>query len=432
MTIISKKNVSDIISYEFWEMYGLNNRRSILTHTGAWSKFIQKKQQGAFYRDRKNVHGSKLKISSEMCNTTTGKTLQEKYAFLKIEREINCILLNLIQYIHNFSIGIAQGERLDIISGFMEESLVNITDVIAQTYPFRKTFILKNPVGGNKNILIKPFSPKVWYMFILLIFITTALLKILLSVLHAFEMVDDKSWSLVILILLSTICLEGSPIESHFLSFRVFVYTCLLSSMMLYNYYSSNVVSILLTKPAPNIKSLADLRKANIKLGVENIPNYYKPESELLTTNDFNAVLNLSEAIVAIKGGDFAYYTEPATRYKLLQERLTFLEACSLVEIDLVPVAFVTVMARKKMEFKELLKITYRILIERGFLNREIRRLLERKPVCLAHVDYTVLTLHDLAVAFIIYSAGAILSVIALLLEHLYVRIVNIYQKKTQ
>ncbi|GJQ68006.1 hypothetical protein Trydic_g16741 [Trypoxylus dichotomus] len=245
---------------------------------------------------------------------------------------------------------------------------------------------------------------------------------------------DDNSWISVLLQLFYIISLKGFPVKYTFFSFRIFLITSFLTSVLVYNYYSSTIVSLLLTSPQSNIKSVRDLHKANIKFGIDDLTDYYEVPNDTFNEHDISKIrYKLSKAVEEMKRNEqFAYYTEPATRYKYLEKHLSFLDICNLVEIDVVAVAYTRLMVPKRSEFKELFRISFRRIVERGFLRRELNRLLRKRPPCLAHVDFTEFTLNDLSLAFVLFYCGVVLSAVIFCMEQVHNRFFYIHNEKTR
>lgn len=55
------------------------------------------------------------------------------------------------------------------------------------------------------------------------------------------------------------------------LSNRIAALSVLLFSLLVYQFYSANIVSLLLRVPPRAIKTIEDLRDSNLRLGVEDI-----------------------------------------------------------------------------------------------------------------------------------------------------------------
>lgn len=121
----------------------------------------------------------------------------------------------------------------------------------------------------NVDTMFKPFDCTVWYIISLLILLFTFVLK--LSFRRESNAVKDVS---TLLISVGAFCQQSIHIKASTVSSRSLILCLIISSFLLYNFYTSQLVSMLVeSKHETDIKTIVDLAESDVSIGfLESVP----------------------------------------------------------------------------------------------------------------------------------------------------------------
>lgn len=124
--------------------------------------------------------------------------------------------------------------------------------------------------------LFNPFGTSVWICLALAALIIGAALKFMLlweNKLKQIKAEENLSLALLLGISLGAFCQQGTALAPKLTSGRCVYIFLFLSSIIIYNYYTSVLVSTLVGSPMKtNIKNVDDLSDSELKIGFEDIP----------------------------------------------------------------------------------------------------------------------------------------------------------------
>lgn len=160
----------------------------------------------------------------------------------------------------------------------------------------------------------------------------------------------------------------GSAIFPTLLGGRIIYLNLLILSILLYNYYTSSLVSSLLSSKPDVFETIEELIDSDLQLGIENQPytftyilqrsgDFYIRKlnrSKIYRTNKF---LTPEEGIRKVKEGGYGYHTETTTAYPLIARMYDQKEICDLNEIDFIPPGPMSLFLQKESQYKELFMI---------------------------------------------------------------------------
>ncbi|XP_047989913.1 ionotropic receptor 75a-like [Leguminivora glycinivorella] len=216
-----------------------------------------------------------------------------------------------------------------------------------------------------------------------------------------------------------------------------------LTSMLLYNYYTSSVVSWLLSAAAPSLDSLDGLIKSDFELVFEDIgytrqwldnPGFFyymgyknDKEDELRTKKVINAkrtlplFASIEDGIELMRTGKCAYHTEPYTASKVISRTFADKDLCSLAGLQSMPPSSVYIMGQKNSPYKQFFVWSMMRLLERGHTRATQARVGGQMPPCSGHTP-RALSLGQAAPAFLLLAEFFVLSVLILVGEILWHR----------
>ncbi|KAL4711183.1 hypothetical protein ACJJTC_011791 [Scirpophaga incertulas] len=216
-----------------------------------------------------------------------------------------------------------------------------------------------------------------------------------------------------------------------------------MTSMLLYNYYTSSVVSWLLNAAVPSIDSIDGLAASDLELVFENIgyakqwldnPGFYyfagykNPKEDALRDKKVTGVqkttplLQPAEAgIELIRRGAYAYHTEPYTASQVIARKFEERELCALGSLQMMPPSQVYIMGQKRSPYGRFFIWSMMRLSERGHTQAARRRVGGRMPACSGRTP-RALALGQAAPAFALLAQLAVLATVALVAELLWHR----------
>ncbi|XP_063897567.1 ionotropic receptor 75a [Helicoverpa armigera] len=212
-----------------------------------------------------------------------------------------------------------------------------------------------------------------------------------------------------------------------------------LSCVLLYNYYTSSVVSWLLNGPPPSINSLKELLESPLELIYEDIgytrswlqsPSYYfnkrnaPIEDELRQKKVFNKKKNapllepLVQGIKMVQKGGYAYHTEVNSANALISRTFSQSELCELGSLQSMEKTLLHPCLQKHSPYKEFMTWSLMRLSEQGIVSCiQIRR--SSFEVKCEGSSPRALALGGAAPAFILLLGGYMLATVIMLIERL-------------
>ncbi|KAL0839989.1 hypothetical protein ABMA28_015316 [Loxostege sticticalis] len=226
-----------------------------------------------------------------------------------------------------------------------------------------------------------------------------------------------------------------------------------LTSMLLYNYYTSSVVSWLLNAAAPSIATMDGLIASDLELVFEDIgyargwldnPGFYYfsgfknvkedelREKKVIRAKRTTPLLQRPKVgLELVRKGGYAYHTEPYTASQVISRTFEDREICALGSLQMMVPAPVYIMAQKRSPYGQFFIWSLMRLLERGHIKASRARVGGEMPACSGRTP-RALALGQAAPAFLLLFQLTFLSVFILLVEILWYRITKNRSIKTQ
>ncbi|XP_060801064.1 ionotropic receptor 75a-like [Amyelois transitella] len=306
-------------------------------------------------------------------------------------------------------------------------------------------------IGDYENRFLTPLSSGVWLIYCLAGVICTISLTIAACMETNSDTPTRLQFKSVIAFfsVLAAVCLQAyedvQQLEKRFSSQgrRMILLIVGLMSMILYNYYTSSVVSWLLNAASPTIATLDGLINSDLELVFEDIgytrgwlenPGFYyysgyknlKEDKlrEVKVTKARRTVPTLQpveDGINLVRKGGYAYHTEPYTANQIISRTFGERELCELSSLQMMRPAFVYIMVQKNSPYKEFFVWSLQRLSERGHMSASRRRISSVIPPCSGRTPRS-LALGQAAPAFLLLLEAMLLSLVLLTLEILWHR----------
>lgn len=284
--------------------------------------------------------------------------------------------------------------ELSITPFRMEKDRLEFLDFTVLTWVTTPTVVFRHPRTETYNYFFRPLSVSVWLS---ILFIT-----ILLTVCMTFSMRMPKqriqfiTFNRALMTSIGILCQQGFIENFQKLSTRMILYSSILFSITLFQFYSSFIVSSLLTNPPKTITTVRQLIDSHLKVGVEEL-NY---NHDFLDTTTDELVLELyakkikpkqnffdvKKGLKMTKNGGFAFHVDTSYAYRMIQETFSEDEICELQEVLLHPARFLMPPVAKGSDLKEFLRVALQRLIEGGIYNYHTQRWATKKPKCVVSI----------------------------------------------
>ena len=308
---------------------------------------------------------------------------------------------------------------------------INILDFTSITWVTTPTIVFRHPQSGLKNIFQQPFTANVWWLILLLAFVVSVIVTVAMN--HQPNSVINMTVIRAFIITMGIICQQGIVENYKKFSVRATFYVFVLFSAIIYQFYSSFIVSSLLTDPPKTINTLRQLIDSKLDVGIENITynlDFFETTNDLIAQELFRKKIeghhgfhNVGQGLKLVKKGGFAFHVDTSYAYKLIQEIFSDQEICELHEMLLFPIRPLAVAVAKDSSFNEFFKIGIQRLFESGLIDRQTKKWSAIKPKCLKSV--TKVKAVDINQAFpilILLAISTILSFLTLFGEILHFR----------
>ncbi|KAJ8730369.1 hypothetical protein PYW07_017407 [Mythimna separata] len=294
--------------------------------------------------------------------------------------------------------------------------------------------------GKFENQFLRPLSPTAWWAVIAVSGLCAALL-----LLSALLEQRPSSVQYAVFSVVASICqqffqdIDDSGTKRSSTARQVTILVTGLSCVLIYNYYTSSVVSWLLNGPPPSINSLRELLESPLELIYEDIgytrswlqtPTYYFNkrnaliEDELRKKKVFNKkkdaplLVDLVEGIKMVQRGGYAYHTEVNSANALISQTFTQDELCELGSLQSMEKTVLFPVLQKHSPFKEFMTWSLMRLSEQGIVPCiQIRR--SSFEVKCEGSSPRALALGGAAPAFILLAGGYMMATLIMLCERM-------------
>ncbi|BFF97017.1 ionotropic receptor 75a [Drosophila madeirensis] len=185
-----------------------------------------------------------------------------------------------IQDAYGGAIGLLGNESVELCSSPFTPSRdrMHYVHPMAELAEFRAVCIFRTPhnAGIKATVFLEPFKPSVWLAFGAVLMLAGCLLWLIFRLeQHGMQRCLEFMPSLLssCLISLGAACIQGSHLLPKSTGGRLAFIAVMLTSFLMYNYYTSIVVSTLLGSPVrSNIKTVQQLADSSLDVGVDNVP----------------------------------------------------------------------------------------------------------------------------------------------------------------
>ncbi|XP_050432669.1 uncharacterized protein LOC126840772 [Adelges cooleyi] len=273
---------------------------------------------------------------------------------------------------------------------------LDVTDYSSvSTWKHDPCFIFRHPRStDNINIFVRPFERQVWFCIIGIMIISAGVYYIINRFQSDDSEVTLKIWSDIVLLKVATLCQQGLVVESPKLSNRLIILLMFIFSMVIYQFYSSSIVSGLLRPTTKNIDTVKKLEESGMDFGIENwsilkiLMNVKSEKNPYLKKivdtkiNPTNEYITPKAGVEKLKKGNYAFFTDPAVSYFFINDIFTEKEKCDLSELFISRPEVTGFLIQKRSPYKKLISHSHSVLLETGLVDRELKNWHAKKPHC--------------------------------------------------
>uniref|UniRef100_A0A182VU21 Ionotropic receptor 75a N-terminal domain-containing protein n=1 Tax=Anopheles minimus TaxID=112268 RepID=A0A182VU21_9DIPT len=348
-------------------------------------------------------------------------------------------------------LGVVQRHETDVAATgiIMRLSRQPELDSIHYSWAFETGFIYKiTPDIGSKsegNGFVAPFSPSVWVTFLVSLALAVVVLKYLAQLSDRWLRHRERTRATMgyVLDVMSCVAQQGVPHVSRLVPSRVAVIVLLVANLVLYNYYTSTVVSGLLSSKMIGPESIPQVIDSPLKLSLTDtgyhrillrvIISVHKDHTQKIgrmdstasteqtlpystrmherkalpprSPDDLPLFTDVEHAVPYLRRGGHVLHCELTEVYPAIANQFTANEICELRTVEGLYKYDIRVMAfvlPKHSMYGELFKITLMRAQETGVVKRIYRIHKIAKPICQGSATVYSVELTEVSLAFII------------------------------
>ncbi|XP_034483169.1 ionotropic receptor 75a [Drosophila innubila] len=305
---------------------------------------------------------------------------------------------------------------------------------------FRSVCMFLNPRSSGTDLrvteFLEPFSWTVWVIFGALLLFTGFLLWLTFLLERRMNR-GGMETSLLTSCLLSfgAACIQGAWLLPRSTGGRMGFYAIMLTSFLMYNYYTSVVVSTLLgAPPKSSIRTIQQLADSNLEVAVEPriYTKVYVETSEFAEVRSLyrNKILNKDpkriwlsseEGVLMVRNNPgFVFIAESASAYVFVAKHYLPHEICELNEFLVRDETSVFTIVLKTSSFVELFKLSQLRLLETGVHLKHFRYWIRTKLHCYRSNVTVVVGMESAGPLFLLLLGAYIICLFVLGLEVLW------------
>ncbi|EDW79105.2 uncharacterized protein Dwil_GK10445 [Drosophila willistoni] len=471
---------SSTLSYKLYDVY--NNGQHIggkLNMTAAYQidcnrrvcngkQYLSSLHLRTKYGNREQLNDVTLRVSTVVTQRPTNWPAEWLLRFLSQENEthidgiarfgfqLSLILKDLLKCNMDFnfvdrwsisdtiggSVGAVVDKTADLGSApcLATEGRLQYLSAIIETGYFRSVCMFRTPhnAGIRGDVFLQPFSRLVWYIFAAILS-TIALLLWLIFYLECKRM--PRFWNLeyapsllnTFLVSFGAACIQSSALIPQSTGGRLVYLVLFLISFIMYNYYTSVVVSSLLSSPIKSkIKTLEDLAESSLQVGLEplsftksylnysNRPEVHTFKKRKIESQSKNSHLWLPAEQGVLKVRDnpgYVYVFESSSGYAYVEKYYTAQQICDLNEVLFRPEQLLYTCLHRNSTYKELIRLRFLRILETGIYRKQRNYWAHMKLHCFAQNFVINVGMEYVAPLFFMLLCAILLAIVVLLLE---------------
>ncbi|XP_022218189.2 ionotropic receptor 75a [Drosophila obscura] len=338
------------------------------------------------------------------------------------------------------AIGLLGNESVELCSSpfIATWNRIHFVHPMTELAEFRAVCIFRTPhnAGIKATVFLEPFKPSVWLAFGAVLILAGCLLWVIFRLeQHGMQRCLEFMPSLLssCLISLGAACIQGSHLLPKSTGGRLAFIAIMLTSFIMYNYYTSIVVSMLLGSPVrSNIKTVQQLADSSLDVGIDNVPftKAYltsSPRSDIRSLyrqkvenrRDPSTVwYEPEEGVIKVRDQPgFVYISEGSFMYHYVEKHYLPREISDLNEILLRQESSVYHMIHLNSSYRELITQLEVRLVECGLTSKQRRFFTKTRLQTYTNSFVIQVGMEYAAPLFLSLLAGYSMALVILLME---------------
>ncbi|ALC43864.1 Ir75c, partial [Drosophila busckii] len=308
---------------------------------------------------------------------------------------------------------------------------------------FRSICIFRTPhnAGIQMGVFLAPFKPSVWLTFGCLLLFSSLLLWLIFRLEHRWTQHCLQYMPSILtscLITFGAACIQGSYLIPHSSGGRLAFIALMLTSFLMYNYYTSIVVSTLLGSPVrSNIKTMQQLADSSLDVGFEDIgfTRVYldsSPRADIrslvrqkVEKHDPKSIwLTGKEGVLRVRDQPgYVFVSETTFLYTFVEKYYLPHEICELNEISFRPESALYAMIHINSTYRELLKQAMVRMLESGITSKHRLFYSKSKLHCFSNNYVINVGMEYAAPLFIALLTAYIAAILIFVIEIVWARL---------
>ncbi|XP_055850641.1 uncharacterized protein LOC129915191 [Episyrphus balteatus] len=319
-------------------------------------------------------------------------------------------------------------------------------DTIHQSWKFDSAFMYRFTsdidADGMSGNFLAPFATQVWLMSAATISVVMIMWYMVAWLLSKKFNQEEGERDGFLLKAFAAICQQGLDPIPRGVPSRAIVFTLLLFSLVMYNFYTSSVVGGLLNSSEQGPKTVAEIVNSPLKLSFEDI-GYYKVlfknstnplvmrmyKTKVLPergSDELEVFTHIKEAIPFLKKGGYAFHCERVDAYPEIARHFDANEICDLrIVSGLMDKGLMNFIVAKNSMYTELFRVVMCRARETGIIMRTLTIHQPKRPECQSSYTVYPVAMSGVLSAFMVLAVGMIGAFTVLSAEILSVKFTN-------
>ncbi|GLV43552.1 Ionotropic receptor 75d [Carabus blaptoides fortunei] len=255
---------------------------------------------------------------------------------------------------HTGMVGMLQRKEIDVGLSplFYKEERIAVLNFLTPTFTLSPCFIFRNPKSEFtvRGAFFSPLSSIVWLATWGIMLLTIIIMRLCFyqewkfedRSIHNSPMEYDLGY--ILLLTFGGLCQQDVPRIPNLYSGRIIIFTSVLFTYILYQFYSGGIVSSLLSEPPKTINNLKELMNSPLQIGIEDMifeKDFFDQTSDPLALelyrtrvvgqrNGSDAYYKVEHGLQLVKDGGFAFQVDTDVAYKIIAETYSNEIICDL------------------------------------------------------------------------------------------------------
>ncbi|CAG9801816.1 unnamed protein product [Chironomus riparius] len=290
--------------------------------------------------------------------------------------------------------------------------------------------LFRHPKNSLRNPFLLPLSPLVWYLILIIMFTVSIFVTLTMKS----DKVKNVTFIRAFMTSIGVMCQQG--LMENFLksSTRTFLIIFITFSAIIYQFYSSFIVSSLLISPPMTINNLRQLIDSSLEIGMEEVVynrEFFESttdplahelyETRLMRGSKNGNFYSVNCGIEKMRLGGFAFQVDTAYAYSVISQTFSDEEICDIHQVLLFPNRLLSAAFAKKSPLREIFTVGFLRFKETGILQYHDNKWQKKKPKCNKSVTkIKAISIEESSWIFIVLACAIFISFALVAVENVH------------